>query len=305
MRSKIAKILLITWCLFIGIGAMFGGISMLIKPDGSILQMQEMLSYFEVLPFSKYLFQDYTFAGISLIIVNGISNLIAAYLMLRNKKIGIVLGTIFGFTLMLWITIQFIIFPFNILSTSYFIFGILQLLTGIAALIFYKQEHFIFNEKDYQLPENSNTLVVYFSRMNYTKKIAYQFAEKNHAEILEITTNEHTKKTSGFWWCGRFGMHHWPMPINEKIDLKKYQHLIICTPIWVFDIAAPIRDFLNKYSEDIKMCDIVLVHFNKMKYKYIYDKLIKNYHLNINKRISICTRIGKIKYQGEIHEANE
>ena len=49
---------------------------------------------------------------------------------IKNKKIGIILGTIIGFTLMLWITIQFIILPLNILSITYFIIGLIQLLTS-------------------------------------------------------------------------------------------------------------------------------------------------------------------------------
>ena len=91
-----------------------------IKPDGSLLHMENLLPYFEVLPFSDILFKNYIFSGIALIIVNGISNLIASYLIIKNKKSGLILGTVFGFTLMLWITIQFIIFPLNILSTSFF-----------------------------------------------------------------------------------------------------------------------------------------------------------------------------------------
>ena len=115
-KLKVLKGILLFWCLFIGLGAMVGGGSMLIAPDGSILHMQAMLPYFAVLPFSDVLFQDYIFSGIMLIIVNGISNLIASFLLIKNKKAGFVLGTIFGFTLMLWITIQFIIFPPNILD---------------------------------------------------------------------------------------------------------------------------------------------------------------------------------------------
>ena len=52
------------------------------------------------------------------------------FLFIKNKKIGIILGTIIGFTLMLWITIQFIILPLNILSITYFIISLIQLLTG-------------------------------------------------------------------------------------------------------------------------------------------------------------------------------
>ena len=88
MRAKIFKGLILFWTAFIGIGAYVGGISMLIKPDGSILHMQAMLPYFEVLPFSSLLFQNYIFPGISLIIVNAISNTIAFVLILKNKKAG-------------------------------------------------------------------------------------------------------------------------------------------------------------------------------------------------------------------------
>ena len=179
MRYKITKKFLIFWCLFIGIGAVWGSACMLIDPTGKLLQMDKMLPYFQVLPFSDILFQNYIFSGISLLIVNGISNLIAAYLLIKNKKIGIILGTTFGFTLMLWIIIQFIIFPTNILSTSYFVFGIIQLITGYMTYVFYNQEQFKFNLLDYEnIGKNKDILVVYFSRMGYTKKIAYEQANK-------------------------------------------------------------------------------------------------------------------------------
>lgn len=48
------------------------------------LQMEFMLPYFEVLPFSEILFKNYTFSGICLLIVNGITNLIAAYLLIKK-----------------------------------------------------------------------------------------------------------------------------------------------------------------------------------------------------------------------------
>ena len=172
MKSKIYKGLILFWTAFIGIGAYVGGISMLIAPDGSILHMQNMLPYFQVLPFADVLFQNYIFSGISLIIVNGISNTIAFILVLQNKKSGYILGPVFGFTLMLWIIIQFIIFPSNLLDNLYFTFGCLQLLCGYRGLVLYNQNHFKFDENEYtKLDDNSKTLVVYFSRMKYTKKL--------------------------------------------------------------------------------------------------------------------------------------
>ena len=59
---------------------------MLIDPTGKLLQMNEMLPYFQVLPFSDILFQNYIFSGICLLIVNGISNLVAVYLIIKNRN---------------------------------------------------------------------------------------------------------------------------------------------------------------------------------------------------------------------------
>ena len=277
MRLKIFKGLLLFWTIFIGVGAFVGGTAMLIKPDGSILHMQSMLPYFQVLPFASVLFQNYIFSGIALIIVNGISNTLAFILILMNKKLGFILGTIFGFTLMLWITIQFIIFPPNVLDNAYFTFGCIQLVCGYIALVSYNQHHFKFDPNDYlNVSADSKTLVVYFSRMNYTKKIAYTRADKENAEIVELKTNERTEGHLGFWWCGRFGMHKWPMEtLPLTLDLNKYEKIIIVTPIWVFKMCAPIRDFVAKNKELLKSKDVEVIfnHFNPWLPKGAIDEM--------------------------------
>ena len=123
-RYQTARKWLIFWTLFIGIGAVAGAVCMLIEPSGSIMGMDAMLPYFQVLPFASVLFQNFTFSGIALLIVNGLTNLTAAVLLLKNRRAGASLGGIFGVTLMLWICIQFYIFPLNFMSTAYFIFGL-------------------------------------------------------------------------------------------------------------------------------------------------------------------------------------
>ena len=132
-RYDTARRWLIFWTLFIGLGAVVGGVSMIVDPSGKILQMDAMLPYFRVLPFADVLFRDYLFSGFALLIVNGATNLTAAVLLLRKKKLGVLLGGIFGVTLMLWICIQFYMFPLNFMSTIYFIFGLCQALTGYIA----------------------------------------------------------------------------------------------------------------------------------------------------------------------------
>ena len=106
---------------------------MIVDPSGKTLHMDGMLPFFQVLPFADVLFQDFLFSGFALLIVNGLTNLSAAVLLLKNKKAGVILGGLFGVTLMLWICIQFYMFELNFMSTSYFIFGLCQAVTGYVA----------------------------------------------------------------------------------------------------------------------------------------------------------------------------
>lgn len=264
-RFENARKALLFWCFFIGLGAVGGAVGMLVAPDGSAMGMQAMLPAFQVLPFAEQLFQNFIFPGISLLIVNGLTNLTAAALMLKRKKLGVWLGGWFGVTLMLWICIQFVIFPFNFMSTAYFIFGLCQAATGYAAWVFDRQERFTVESADYpHAGTNPKRLVVYFSRMGYTKKLAYEAAEQSGASLYEVVATEHTQGTSGFWWCGRFGMHRWDMPIQPvSIDLSGFDQVTVCAPIWVFTLCAPMRAFCRAARGKIKSADYILVHFQR------------------------------------------
>lgn len=139
-RYDTARKWLIFWTLFIGLGAVAGGLSMILDPGGKTLHMDGMLPFFRVLPFADVLFRDFLFSGFALLIVNGLTNLTAAVLLLRKKKLGVILGGVFGVTLMLWICIQFYMFPLNFMSTIYFVFGLCQAITGYAAWVLLKRE---------------------------------------------------------------------------------------------------------------------------------------------------------------------
>ena len=261
-RYETARRFLIFWTLFIGLGAVAGAACMLLDPSGKIMGMDAMLPYFQVLPFAQLLFQDFLFPGIALLGVNGLTNLMAAGLLLKRRKAGAVLGGCFGITLMLWICIQFYIFPMNFMSTSYFIFGACQAAAGYAAWVFEKQEAFVVNPGDYQnVGKDPKRLVVFFSRMGYVKKKAYEEADRTGAAVYEIKATERTEGTLGFWWCGRFGMHRMEMPIEPiTCDLPAYEHITICAPIWVFSLAAPVRSFCRKAAGRVKEADYILVH---------------------------------------------
>ena len=65
-----------------------------------------------------YLVEIGQMPGWALLIVNGLTNLTAAGLLLAEKRAGVTLGGLFGVTLMLWICIQFYMFPPNFILQS-------------------------------------------------------------------------------------------------------------------------------------------------------------------------------------------
>lgn len=301
-RYRPARRALLFWTIFIGIGAVAGSSAMLIDPSGGLMGMDAMLPYFQKLPFAEIVFQDFVFSGISLLIVNGISNLTAAGLLIANKRIGAVLGGVFGITLMLWICIQFYMFPLNFMSTAYFIFGFIQAITGYMTVVFYDQEHFTVSESDYpNIGSDPTKLVVYFSRMGYTKKKALEAADRTGAEIYEVRAAERTSGTLGFWWCGRYGMHRWAMPIEDiGVQLEKYDHVTVCSPVWVFNLCAPMREFCKKASGRIRSADYILIHHQKSLYANAADEMDRLLGLKDTPAVSVCCREGRYLKQVRI-----
>lgn len=301
-RYRPARRALLFWTIFIGIGAVAGSSAMLIDPSGGLMGMDAMLPYFQKLPFAEIVFQDFVFSGISLLLVNGISNLTAAGLLIANKRIGAVLGGVFGITLMLWICIQFYMFPLNFMSTAYFIFGFIQAITGYMTVVFYDQEHFTVSESDYpNIGSDPTKLVVYFSRMGYTKKRALEAADRTGAEIYEVRAAERTSGTLGFWWCGRYGMHRRAMPIEDiGVQLEKYDHVTVCSPVWVFNLCAPMREFCKKASGRIRSADYILVHHQKSLYANAADEMDRLLGLKDTPAVSVCCREGRYLKQGRI-----
>lgn len=110
--------------------------------------------------------------------------------------------------------------------------------------------------------------------MGYVKKQAYEAANRAGAQVYEIKAAERTEGTLGFWWCGRFGMHRWAMPIEPvTVDLRAYDHVTICTPIWVFSLAAPVREFCKQAAGKIREADYILVHHTKGTYKNVSQEM--------------------------------
>jgi hypothetical protein len=121
----------IFWSLFIGIGALWGSSMMFIDPSGKMWwDMDQLLPGIQKLPFADIFFQNFIFPGIALLIANGITNFVSFMLICKNHRYAALSVIVCGIILMLWIMVQFVIYPLNFMSIIYFVFGALQTLTG-------------------------------------------------------------------------------------------------------------------------------------------------------------------------------
>ena len=119
-------------------------------------------------------------------------------------------------------------------------------------------------------------------------------ADETGAELYEIRSTERTQGTLGFWWCGRYGMHHWAMPIEPiSVDLAAYDHVTICSPIWVFALAAPVRAFCQAAAGQVKEVDYILVHHNNSPYENAAQEMDALLGLHRTGLRSVCCRKGR------------
>lgn len=110
---------------FIGLGALGGGLMLVIDPSGSALGLPTSL--LEGSPFS-----DFLIPGIFLLAVNGVGSMIGAGHSFTRRRYALELAIVLGAILVAWIVIQVIIISsFHWLHVLYFILGVVELGIGM------------------------------------------------------------------------------------------------------------------------------------------------------------------------------
>jgi len=107
---------------------------------------------------------------------------------------------------------------------------------------------------------NKKSLVVYFSRTNLTKEIAYLVSNSIDSDIEKITT---VKKNLNYLTCIYTALTKKIPKINKpNLNSNNYQNIIICSPIWAGLIANPVRSYLHNYIKKEKEISLVLTQKN-------------------------------------------
>jgi hypothetical protein len=108
-----------------GLGGLAGGLSLTLKPDGSIMKMP--LAYLDGSPFS-----DFLIPGLILLLVLGVLPLVAAMGLWMRHTWAWYAAFAVGCGLMIWILVEIMIIPFSWLQPMFGVIGVL--IFAVAAL---------------------------------------------------------------------------------------------------------------------------------------------------------------------------
>ncbi len=113
--------------IFLGIGALFGGIQFILAPDGHLLGMP--LSVLAGTPFHSF-----RVPGLLLFTFVGIGPMVAAAITARRRAIGPFAALAVGVTLMGWITVEMVIFAglTSLFWAFYLVLGTVIAAVGVA-----------------------------------------------------------------------------------------------------------------------------------------------------------------------------
>lgn len=109
--------------LIVALGAVPGGLAMIISPDGSMMGVEGIV---DRIPFDSLLIP-----GIVLFTVNGIGQTVAGIYSLRKHRLSPYISAIFGLGLIVWIVVETLLLQ-KIVPLSVVYFGLGALQAGIA-----------------------------------------------------------------------------------------------------------------------------------------------------------------------------
>ncbi len=90
------------------------------------------------------------------------------------------------------------------------------------------------------------TLVLYYSKSGNNKFLAEKIAESLQGDIESIKTASFPIILLSTWLKFKIGIK----PFKNSIE--DYDKVIICGPIWMGQLIAPLRDVITKYKSQIK-----------------------------------------------------
>ena len=128
--------------LFIGIGAVAGAVMMWIDPTGQMWGGEPLLEMLRAkMPWPDVFFKNFVPSGFVLLGMNGITQLVAAYLLFKKHRLAQYAVFVCGIILMLWIILEWWVWGFNVVCNIYFVLGLVETITSVIMLFQTRNNH--------------------------------------------------------------------------------------------------------------------------------------------------------------------
>lgn len=149
---------------------------------------------------------------------------------------------------------------------------------------------------------DSDILVVYFSREGYTRKLAYDMAERLHANICEIRTEQSVYGLKGFLRCVICSLRKRDMPIQvPDIHWDQYRRFVLCAPVWGLGCAPPMRSFCRLACGRIRTVNYMITHLWRVNFAALFDELDELLDLRHDMAQTVALHIGRTVWHQEEH----
>ena len=97
--------------------------------------------------------------------------------------------------------------------------------------------------------------IIYYSLSGNTEYVVEKINKEINADLIKIIPKKEfpNKGLKKFFWGGKSAvMGETPELEEYKFDAKKYDHIIIGTPVWASTFTPPIRTFIKENKEQLK-----------------------------------------------------
>lgn len=96
-----------------------------------------------------------------------------------------------------------------------------------------------------------DTLIVYFSRSGYTRRIAEQIARAADADCEAIRERSSRKGLLGYWRSAREALRGTAALIEpDSLQPRDYALIVLGTPVWAGNLSSPMRAFIARHRNE-------------------------------------------------------
>ncbi|MCL2889240.1 MAG: hypothetical protein FWE65_02320 [Eggerthellaceae bacterium] len=122
---KVFRRLLLGMCIFMGVGALGGGLAALIAPDGSLMGAQELVPVLQEIPFFGQFIDSLALPASALLLFVFVPHAVGILLLIKRQPQQYIAGMVCGLFVVVFTAVELVLIP-NFLSWIFLFLGLVE-----------------------------------------------------------------------------------------------------------------------------------------------------------------------------------